>query len=204
MAIDLSIIGSGGHAAVVLDCLSSSKDDFIISVFDEINFSSELAFGLYEIKMLNDYNALYDVFHAAIGSNEVRSRISMAAIGCNKKALKVAHKSSVVANGVVIGDGVFVAANCVIAINSTIKSGCIINHGAIVDHDCYVGEYSHVGPNSTIGGSVTIGKQCLIGAGSVILPNLSVGDFCVIGAGSVVIKDVSPGTTVVGNPAREI
>lgn len=204
MAVNLSIIGSGGHAAEVFDCLNYRKNDFVISVFDEINHGPKLAFGLYEVQILNDYNKLNGMFHAAVGSNEARSRISMAAKKLNKKALKVVHRSSLVGFGAEIGDGVFIAANSIIATNSKIKSGCIINHGAIVDHDCYVDEYSHVAPNSTIGGGVTIGKQCLVGAGSVILPNVRVGDFCVIGAGSVIIKDIPSGVKVAGNPAREI
>ena len=40
-------------------------------------------------------------------------------------------------------------------------------------------------------GSVKIGKLCLIGANSVVLPNLKVGDNTIIGAGAIVIKYTS-------------
>jgi bifunctional N-acetylglucosamine-1-phosphate-uridyltransferase/glucosamine-1-phosphate-acetyltransferase GlmU-like protein len=37
-----------------------------------------------------------------------------------------------------------------------------------------------------------------------ILPGITIGKHAVVGAGSVVTKDVPAGSTVVGNPAREI
>lgn len=49
-----------------------------------------------------------------------------------------------------------------------------------------------------------IGKNCFIGAGSIILPNVTIGDSVIVGAGSVVTKDVPSNCAVAGNPARII
>jgi len=43
-----------------------------------------------------------------------------------------------------------------------------------------------------------------IGSGATILGGVTVGAGAIVGAGAVVTKDVPQGTTVVGNPAREI
>ena len=43
-----------------------------------------------------------------------------------------------------------------------------------------------------------------IGSGATILCGVTIGELAVVGAGAVVTKDVAPGTTVVGNPAREL
>lgn len=51
---------------------------------------------------------------------------------------------------------------------------------------------------------VTIGKNCWIGGGAIILPNVNIGDGSVIGAGSVVTKDIPANTLAVGNPAKAI
>lgn len=44
----------------------------------------------------------------------------------------------------------------------------------------------------------------MVGAGSVILPNLIIGADAMIGAGAVVTKDVPVGAVIVGNPGRPL
>lgn len=62
------------------------------------------------------------------------------------------------------------------------------------NHPYYKRTYDHV----------QIGNYCLIGANSVILPNVKIGNFSVVAAGSIVIDDVPDYSLAVGNPARII
>lgn len=55
-----------------------------------------------------------------------------------------------------------------------------------------------------IGKPVTIGSNVWIGGGAIILPGVTIGNKAIVGAGSVVTRDVAAGSTVVGNPAREL
>ncbi|MCK5569833.1 MAG: acyltransferase [Spirochaetes bacterium] len=48
-------------------------------------------------------------------------------------------------------------------------------------------------------GTVTIGKHAIIGANSVILPDVNIGEGCAVGAGSIVTKDLEPWGVYVGN-----
>ena len=43
-----------------------------------------------------------------------------------------------------------------------------------------------------------------IGSGATIMCGVTIGERAVVGAGAVVTRDVAAGTTVVGNPAREL
>ena len=43
-----------------------------------------------------------------------------------------------------------------------------------------------------------------IGSGATIMCGVTIGERAVVGAGAVVTRDVADGTTVVGNPAREL
>lgn len=88
------------------------------------------------------------------------------------------------------------------------------------DTHIYVGDYTMFGPNVTVATAghpilpelrqkayqynfpVHIGKNCWIGAGAVIVPNVTIGDNVVIGAGSVVTKDIPSNVVAVGNPCR--
>lgn len=57
---------------------------------------------------------------------------------------------------------------------------------------------------NTYGGKVTLKKHVIIGASSVILPNLTIGEGASIGSCSLVIHDCNPFSIYVGTPAKEI
>ncbi|MDE7321143.1 MAG: hypothetical protein K2N73_00170 [Lachnospiraceae bacterium] len=49
---------------------------------------------------------------------------------------------------------------------------------------------------------VHVGRNCWIGAGTIILPDITIGDNTVIGAGSVATKDTPANVAAVGNPCE--
>lgn len=51
-------------------------------------------------------------------------------------------------------------------------------------------------------GKVTLGRHVIIGASSIILPNLSIGDGCAIGAFSLVTKSLAPWGIYFGVPVQ--
>ena len=55
-----------------------------------------------------------------------------------------------------------------------------------------------------IKGKIVLEKDCWIGTGVVILPNITIGENAIVAAGSVVTKDVAPFTIVAGVPAKQI
>lgn len=53
-------------------------------------------------------------------------------------------------------------------------------------------------------GTIRIGNNVMIGANSVILPNVEIGDNVIVGAGSIVTKDLKSNGVYAGNPAKFI
>ncbi|HHT67300.1 MAG TPA: acyltransferase [Erysipelotrichaceae bacterium] len=53
-------------------------------------------------------------------------------------------------------------------------------------------------------GCIQIGDSCMVGAKSIILPNVRIGDNIIIGAGSIVTKDVPSNTVVAEVSAKPI
>ena len=203
MHTDILIVGSGGHAKVVIETLSMKNVFTNIRIVDEREDKKGSFFNQYSVDFLKSWNILETNFHVAIGSNEARSRISKDAIIVGKNYQSIIHPESTISPSAIILDGSFVAANTVISSDALINKGCILNHFASVDHDCIIGEYSHIAPHATLLGGVKVGSHCLIGAGAVILPKISVGNYVVVGAGSIVTRDIPDNMTYFGNPAKE-
>ena len=53
-------------------------------------------------------------------------------------------------------------------------------------------------------GTVTIESHVVVGANTVVLPNVTIGEGAVVGAGSVVTTDLAPWFVYVGAPARAV
>lgn len=93
---------------------------------------------------------------------------------------------------------------------SVIGRNTIIDHfvsicaRVTIGHDCYIGKYSTICPGAIISGNVFMSRQVFVGAGAVLRDNITIGPGATIGCGAVVVKDVAAGSTVVGNPAREL
>ena len=72
------------------------------------------------------------------------------------------------------------------------RNTAVAFRSAIITHDFINGTHR----------DVRIGENCLIGAGSVIMPGVTIGDDCVVSPNTVVMQDVPALSVVVGNPAR--
>lgn len=53
-------------------------------------------------------------------------------------------------------------------------------------------------------GTTTIGKHCIVGSGSVLLPNVRLGDGVSVGALSLVNKDLAPWGLYAGIPSKKL
>ena len=98
---------------------------------------------------------------------------------------------------------------CTIPFSCDIRAGVQIAHyhGVVFVHHLTIGEGSIIYQHVTLGGykgqyGPTIGKNCVIGAGAVVLGEVKIGDNVKIGANAVVLKDIPDNCTVVGVPGR--
>jgi sugar O-acyltransferase (sialic acid O-acetyltransferase NeuD family) len=189
------LIGGGGHAKVVLDCLNANHEN-IVGIFDP------RMEGLLGIPSLGDYREDIEPdaeVIIAIGDNTIRKRIAM---DTKHGFANSIHPSVLLSPKVVLGIGCMIFHRAIIQSGSKIGNHVIVNTGAQIDHDCVVEDFSHVAPGSVLCGSVTVHEGALIGAGSTVIPCKSIGKWAVIGAGSVVISDIPDFAIAVGNPAK--
>lgn len=107
-----------------------------------------------------------------------------------------------------IGEGVFIGRGTLVASNLEIKIGArtqIAHQVTLIDTDHqYKDHHKPMVEQGSISAKITIGEDTWVGAHAILLKGVRVGKKAVIGAGAVVTKDVLEGTSVVGNPAKEI
>lgn len=200
------IFGYSGHAYVVIE-----------SVLD-LGYTIK---GYFDIQKANHnpYNLEYmgseksvgvkqivgsDCVFPCVGDNHVRNEMLQL---FNKEGLNqctIIDPTAKVSPSAQIGFSTYIGKGSIINAQTQIGDACIVNSGAIIEHDCQVSNASHVAPGAVLCGHVQVGNKTLIGAKSVVRPNLFICGDVTLGLGSVLVKSIDRAGTWVGNPAREV
>tara|TARA_Y100001970_G_scaffold284775_1_gene402865 strand:- start:2987 stop:3610 length:624 start_codon:yes stop_codon:yes gene_type:complete len=201
------VIGSGGHARVVIDTLISLNFD--IQGIIDVNFKNQkekiLNYPILgDFKKLNEFDIKKNLICIAIGDINIKQKYIDLILSYGFKTPTIIHPSAFVSKNSIIGQGVFVNAKSTINAEAKVDDHSLINSNSIVEHEVVIGKNCHICPGVKIAGRVKIGDNTFVGIGSNIINNINIGDNVIIGAGTVVIKDVKSNSKIVGNPGREI
>jgi len=206
------ILGGGGHASVLIDCIRSSGLKWELVVLDsDPKRWGELFMG---VKILGGDEILPELLHkgakyfvvglGSTGNNMARKRLYEWGLSCGLEPLTVIHPSVECSEWANVGMGTVLLPGSIVNAGTEVGENVIINSGAIVEHNCVLGDHVHVATGARLAGEVQIGICAHIGAGATVIQGVSIGSNAVIGAGAVVIRDVLPGEIVAGVPARPL
>ncbi len=199
------ILGSGGHAKVVIETLRAMDAFEIVGILDDN--PGRFGVAVQGVRVRGD---------ASPGSiDRLAVKTAILAIGSNRDRAAAArrlddrvswatavHPTAHLAPGVQIGEGTVVLAGAIVQPGSVIGRHAILNTACSVDHDGRIEDFVHVAPGSRLAGHVRIGEGSLLGIGCCVIPGRVIGPWSTIGAGSAVVSDVPAGATVKGVPAR--
>ena len=204
------LLGSGGHAKVVLDLLLDMHFSVQgITTFDPVVLRAASWRG---IPVLGDDEALTyyppEKYVLANGVGSVGIPTLRMQVYQNMKAKgyyfpPLIDSSAIVKGSAIIGDGAQIHAGAIVQTDSVVGENVVINTRAVVEHECRIGSHSHVATGAILCGQVTLGSCVHVGAGATIRQCTTiVGNVC-IGAGAVVASAIDMPGIYCGVPARK-
>lgn len=204
----LVIIGGGGHAAVVRECIDSYRYRLIGCLDDAKPIGADLGSGEV-VGRFEDLGSLA-LRHTdlaaivAIGDNMTRRRVvkEMENRVPRLTWATLIHRSAVVSPSIQVGPGTVVVAGAIINCGSRLGSHVLINTGSIIDHDNEFHDFSSTGPGVSTGGNVSVGSLSHIGIGASVLQGIRIGANSVIGGKAFVDRNVGSNLVCFGVPAR--
>ncbi|MGE9293405.1 MAG: acetyltransferase [Puniceicoccales bacterium] len=205
------IIGSSGHAKVVIDCFEQEGKATVIGLIDSFRSTGETTLGYpvlgneFDLPKLLEQHPNTQLF-IAIGDNWKRRvvRDKLLSIVPQAAYATAVHPSAQLGKGVTLGHGVAVLAGAVVQPACEVGHFCLLNTRASLDHDGCLGDFSSLAPGVTAGGDFSLGSFSAVGIGASVREKIRIGAHTVVGAGSVVVKDLADHVLAYGVPARMI
>lgn len=204
------ILGAGGHARVLIDCIRANGVAQIHGILDPSR--ERWGQSMLDVPILGGDELLAQVAAEGVkyfvvglgstGNSDPRQRLFRMGLSQGLQPLTIIHPTCIHSSLAVIGAGSQLLAGSIVNAGAVIGKNVIINTGAIVEHDCQVEDHVHVATGARLAGTVHVGLGAHIGIGAAVRQGITIGEAAVVGAGAAVVEDVAPGTVVVGVPAR--
>jgi sugar O-acyltransferase (sialic acid O-acetyltransferase NeuD family) len=206
MVLDLYLIGNGGLAREVLGWMKHEESPLLpfLKGFLEVNGTNAgtylHGYPVFDLDSITgDFNFIPTIGNGVLREELVKSLISNG--GC---PLNYISSSVIMGSQITLGKGCIINPRSSISSDVTIGDYVIINCNSGIGHDVSIGDFCTLLGSNTVNGSVRIENNCLIGSSSTIRPGKLIGINSTVAMGAVVFKNVKAGTTVIGNPAKNI
>ena len=194
MSRPVIVIGSGGHAKVVIAALQRSGTEILGITDKDRRRAGARVLGvpvLGDDRVLAGYEADTVVLVNGVGcsgSSALRRRVFEDLREKGFHFAVVIHPAAIVAADSELGEGAQVMAGAVIQPGCRIGANAIVNTGAGIDHDCAIGDHAHIAPGAVLCGGVIVGEAAQVGAGATVIQNVEIGVGALVRAGSLVTR----------------
>lgn len=201
MCKEVIVIGGGGHAKVVMDCIQAAGDRIFGILDDGMTPGAEIL-GVKVLGGVDSYRNYPDCwFVIAIGGNAVRKAI---AAKLDARWYTAIHPSAVISKYATVGEGSMILANAVVNPCATIGRHCILNTACVVEHDNKIADFVHISPRAALAGNVTVGELTQVGIGAAVRQGITICGGCIVGANAAVVKDICQEGIYAGVPAKKL
>jgi len=204
------VIGSGGHASVVIDILQEMSDVNIIGI-TSVGLTKGDEFLGYPVLGNDDVIREYlnlEGFYAVMGiggykDNYLREKVFLFVKKMGVNFLNAIHPSSIISKTVQIGQGVVVFPGVIINTNVKIGDNCIIATNSSIDHETIIEDNTLVSAGVIIGAYSKICNNVVLALGAKVISGVTIYKNVLVAAGAVVVNNIEENKKVFGIPAKE-
>lgn len=189
---EIILVGYGGHAESVADCIEREGRYKIAGYTDAQRreavypyLGTDEALAIYRQKGIA--NAFVTIGY--MGKGDVRERLYRQLKSLCYTLPAIIDPSAVISASSQVGEGTFIGKATIVNAGAEVGRMCIINTRSLVEHGCRIGDFSHVAVGAVLCGGVHIGEGAFIGANSTIIQGMDVPARSFVPAGCVIRKN---------------
>lgn len=204
------IIGAGTYGQVYLAYLKEAGVEVVGFLDDDEHQQGKVYDGvqvlgstcmLESIKWTMGVEAVY----CPIGNNKIRVQLLEKAAKLGLHTPNFIHSSVIISPNVQLGKGVYILMGSMIMPYTIIEDFTMVSMNVCVAHHSVLKKGVFLSTGVNFGASIVANDFAYCGISSTIMTGIKIlGKECLIGAGAVVIRDVPEGAVVAGVPAKII
>ena len=189
MMEDIVLVGFGGHAKSVADCIELQGKYHIVGYTDTEDKHVRYDFLGSDSELPSLFNV--GIKYAAVGIGYMGRSLLREQIYNNLKQIGfllpvIIDPSAIISKTATIQEGTLVGKGAIVNAGAVIGKMVIVNTHALVEHECILGDFVHVAVGAILCGQVEIGRAAFIGANSTIIQCKKINAGTLIPAGTVV------------------
>lgn len=204
------IIGAGKYGEVYLSYLHEAGVD-VVGFLDDDPKVADKKFGglpvLGPISILPSLKVKFGItsVYCPLGNNKLRVKFLREAASLGYETPCYIHPSVIISPNVEIGKGVYILLGTQVMPYTKIEDFVMISMKVSIAHHNVLKTGTFLSTGCNFGASIVAEENSYCGIGSTIMTGLHrLGKDCLIGAGAVVIRDVPDGAVMAGVPAKII
>ena len=205
-----NVLGTGGHARVVVSILLDLQIHEKINIFElDQQRADEQILGIsvahFSVIQDNLCNHKSEDFFLAIGPNSLREKYWKILQKDKVSTPNLVASTALVDPSAQLGEGNIICHQAILGACVQIGDNNLLNTASLIEHESKISSHCHMAPKSVLAGRSTLGNNCFVGLGAKIIDKLSVANGTTIGAGGCLLESISEeNRTYAGIPAKDL
>ena len=202
------IIGAGTQGQIYASYMIEAGINIVGFIDDDSSLQGKQVMGLpilgkYEDLFLNKLKNIIQDVYCPIGINSVRVNYLSTLKNEGYNIPSFFHNTVSIGPDVILGEANYMLAGNIIMPHTSIGNYLMVNMSSTIAHHVTFGDGIFMSSGVNVGACITVGHLAYIGMGVTVMTGVNyIGKNCLIGAGTVIIKDVPENAVMVGNPGR--